>query len=162
METSPIPLPSEPTLPVAAGTGTEVPRIPLCSSKPPPKPRYQPSPAKAGVLSAAAATVAMASKRSFIFLPSLKMPMAGSPANLLKNQCSAYNGDPPKCLHRHAALREISALLPRFYPCPVTPRQQHKKRSGPELPCAFVGFLDSFALILSQMAGVSPRISQIR
>src|SRR5271168_2392910 len=94
----------------------------------------------------------MASKRSFIFLPSLKIPMAGSPANLLKNLCSAYNDDPPKCLHRHVALREISALFPRFYPCPVTPRQQHKKQVIPDYRCVFTGFLDSFALRLSQSA----------
>src|SRR5580704_17730447 len=100
------------------GAGTETPRMPFCSSKPPPKPRYQPSPAKAGVLSAAAATVAMASKRSFIFLPSLKMPMAGSPANLLKNQCSAYNGDPPKCLHGKCCFAGDKRPLYKVLPVP--------------------------------------------
>jgi hypothetical protein len=34
----------------------------------------------------------------------------------------------------NAALRQISARFQRFYLDPVTRWQQHKKRSGPELP----------------------------
>src|SRR3982751_2178045 len=83
-----------------AGAVTEVPRIPGWLSQPPPRPKYQPSPAIAGVLRAAAATVAMASIRSFIFLPSLEITGRQERPHLSrKNQCSAYNGDPPICLH---------------------------------------------------------------
>src|SRR4051812_7297289 len=83
------------------GAGTEVVRYPSWLSQPPPRPRYQPSPASAGVLRAAAATVAMASKRSFIFL-TLAQNTDGQvpPANFVRNQCSVYNGDRSKCLHR--------------------------------------------------------------
>ena len=51
-------------------------------------------PASAGVLRAAAATVAMASKRSFIFL-TLAQNTDGQvpPANFVRNQFSVYNGD---------------------------------------------------------------------
>src|ERR1700755_1037581 len=69
----------------SVGAGTDVPRIPGWLSQPPPRPRYQPSPAIAGVLRAAAATVAMASKRSFIFLPSLEnTDRQEPPANVVR------------------------------------------------------------------------------
>src|SRR5882672_10784978 len=102
-----------------AGAGTETPRIPGWLSQPPPSPKYQPSPAKAGVLKAAAATVAMASKRSFIFLPSLKIQTGRDPPPIYRNQCSAYNDGPGKCLHAiccfAADKRSISKVLVR--PC---------------------------------------------
>src|ERR1700710_2486215 len=84
----------------AVGLGTEVPLKPSWLSQPPPRPRYQPSPAIAGVLRAAAATVAMASIRSFIFLPSLEnIDRQEFPRQCRKNQCSAYNDEPGICLH---------------------------------------------------------------
>src|SRR6188768_2430779 len=78
------------------GAGTEVRRIPGWLSQPPPRPRYQPSPAMAGVLRAAAATVAKASLRSFIFLPSLKT--AGWPRQSRHIHYTAYNVGSPICL----------------------------------------------------------------
>ena len=56
---------------------------------------------------AAAATVAMASKRSFIFL-TLAQNTDGQvpPANFVRNQCSGYNGDPGKCLHGRCCFAE--------------------------------------------------------
>src|SRR6187399_2774863 len=99
MAMAPRKLSLEPVFWLNVGDGTEVPRIPGWLSQPPPRPRYQPSPAMAGVLRAAAATVAMASIRSFMFLPSLKISDGEVPPALSRKiHYTAYNVGSPKCL----------------------------------------------------------------
>src|SRR5450432_1476736 len=117
-----------------AGAGTETPRIPSWLSQPPPRPKYQPSPAKAGVLKAAATTVAMASNRSFIFRPSLKLPTGGAPAKTVKTNIELITAVPENVSRANAALRQINAQFPRFYPKPVTHPQQRKTANSPILP----------------------------
>src|ERR1700760_3525623 len=111
------------------GGGTEVMREPLWLSQPPPRPRYQPSAANAGVLSAAAATVAKASKRSFIFL-TLAQNTDGQvnlPPNSSGTNAAFITAITLNVSIAHAALRQISYRFQRFYRPAVTLTQQHEK-----------------------------------
>src|SRR5262245_15242140 len=98
------------------GSGTDVALTLSCWSQPPARPRYQPSPAIAGVLRAAAATVAMASIRSFMFLPSLENLDGQVPPPIRVNQCSAYNGASRKSLHHKCCFAADFAPLSKVLP----------------------------------------------
>jgi hypothetical protein len=85
----------------------------------------------AGVLKAAAATVAMASMRSFIFYP-LEIPTDRYiPARSPNPNAMTITTKPRKVSTLHAALRGILRRLSGFYPQAVTPRQQQPKNTDP-------------------------------
>jgi hypothetical protein len=79
----------------------------------------------AGVLRAAAATVAKASIRSFIFLPSLKISDGqDSPHPIRQTNVSLITAPTENVSMADAALRQLRPRFSRFSPGPVTARQQ--------------------------------------
>src|SRR5437870_13832045 len=73
-------------------------------SQPPPRPRYQPSVAIAGVESASAATPAKAIMRIFIFSLSNGRRKRRIPPNFVRMNTSSYNCDGPKSLYRTCSI----------------------------------------------------------